>query len=33
MDIYANASDKLMQILEESEDALEMYLNALPDSI
>ena len=31
--IYANPSDKLMQVLEENTDALYMYLNCLPDSI
>ena len=31
--VYANPSDKLMKVLEESTDALYMYLNCLPDSI
>ena len=31
--IYANPSDKLMQVLEENTDALYMYLNCLPDNI
>lgn len=31
--VYANPSDKLMQVLEENADALYMYLNCLPDSI
>lgn len=31
--VYANPSDKLMQVLEENTDALYMYLNCLPDSI
>lgn len=31
--VYANPSDKLMEILENSEDALDMYLHGLPDSI
>lgn len=31
--VYANPSDKLMKVLEESTDALDMYLNCLPDSI
>lgn len=31
--VYANPSDKLMKVLEESKDALYMYLNCLPDSI
>lgn len=31
--VYANPANQLMEILEESEDALEMYLHALPDSI
>lgn len=31
--IYANPSEKLMNILEESTDALDMYLYALPDTI
>ena len=31
--VYANPSEKLMQVLEENTDALYMYLNCLPDSI
>ena len=31
--VYANPSDKLMQVLEENTDALYMYLNCLPDNI
>ncbi|MBQ4536952.1 MAG: GNAT family N-acetyltransferase [Lachnospiraceae bacterium] len=31
--VYANPSDKLMQVLEANTDALYMYLNCLPDSI
>lgn len=31
--VYANPSDKLMQVLEENTDALYMYLHCLPDSI
>ncbi len=31
--VYANPSDKLMKVLEDSTDALDMYLNCLPDSI
>ncbi len=31
--VYAHPSSKLMKILEESEDALDMYLNKLPDTI
>lgn len=31
--VYAKSSDKLMKVLEESTDALYMYLNCLPDSI
>ena len=31
--VYANPSEKLMQVLEESTDALYMYQNCLPDSI
>lgn len=31
--VYANPSDKLMKVLEESTDALYMYLNCLPDNI
>lgn len=31
--VYANPSDKLMQVLEENTNALYMYLNCLPDSI
>lgn len=31
--VYANPSDKLMQVLEENTDALYMYLNCLPDSM
>lgn len=31
--VYANPSDKLMKVLEESNDALYMYLNCLPDSV
>lgn len=31
--VYSKPSDKLMNILEESTDALEMYLNKLPDTI
>lgn len=31
--VYANSSDKLMKVLEESTDALYMYRNCLPDSI
>lgn len=31
--VYANPSDRLMKILEESTDALYMYQNCLPDSI
>lgn len=31
--VYANPSDKLMQVLEENTNALHMYLNCLPDSI
>ncbi len=31
--VYASPSDKLMKVLEESTDALDMYLNCLPDSI
>ncbi len=31
--VYANPSDKLMEVLEENADALYMYLNCLPDSI
>ncbi len=31
--VYAHPSDKLMKILENSKDALDMYLHALPDSI
>ena len=31
--VYANPSDKLMQVLEENTDALYMYLNCLPDDI
>lgn len=31
--VFANPSDKLMQVLEENTDALYMYLNCLPDSI
>ncbi|MCM1091911.1 MAG: transglutaminase family protein [Muribaculum sp.] len=31
--VYANPSDKLMRVLEENTDALDMYLNCLPDTI
>lgn len=31
--VYASPSDRLMKVLEESTDALYMYLNCLPDSI
>ncbi len=31
--VYANPSDKLMNVLEENTDVLYMYLNCLPDSI
>lgn len=31
--VYANPSDKLMQLLEENTDAIYMYLNCLPDNI
>ena len=31
--VYANLSEKLMQVLEENTDALYMHLNCLPDSI
>lgn len=31
--VYANPSDKLMQVLEENTDALYIYLNCLPDNI
>lgn len=31
--VYANPSDKLMEILEKNTDALYMYLHCLPDSI
>lgn len=31
--VYANPSDKLMQVLEENTDVLYMYLNCLPDNI
>lgn len=31
--VYANPSDRLMKVLEESTDALYMYLNCLPDTI
>ncbi|MDE6712684.1 MAG: transglutaminase family protein [Lachnospiraceae bacterium] len=31
--VYANPFDKLMKVLEESTDALDMCLNCLPDSI
>lgn len=31
--VYANPSDKLMQVLEQNTDAIYMYLNCLPDSI
>lgn len=31
--VYANPSDKLMKVLEENTDALDMYLYALPDSL
>lgn len=31
--VYAHPSDKLMQVLEENTDALEMYLHALPDTL
>ncbi len=31
--VYANPSDKFMQVLEENTDALYMYLNCLPDSV
>ncbi len=30
--VYANPSEKLMQVLEDNTDALYMYLNCLPDS-
>ncbi len=31
--VYANPSETLMKILEESDDAIYMYLNSLPDTI
>lgn len=31
--VYANPSDKLMQVLEDSTDVLYMYVNCLPDNI
>lgn len=31
--VYANPSDRLMKVLEESTDALYMYVNCLPDSL
>lgn len=31
--VYANPTDKLMKVLEESTDSLYMYLNCLPDTI
>ncbi len=31
--VYANPADKLMKVLEESNDAIYMYLNSLPDTI